>query len=400
MSLQPLVRPKPSDFRRHWQLAPEIVFLNHGSFGACPRHILKLQSELRASMEAEPVQFLWRYYEDRLQLARQELARFIGAEAKDLVFVTNATSGVNAVLRSLNLQPGDELITTNLDYNACHNVLLEVARAAGAKVVVANVPFPLKSADEITAAILEVLTPRTRLALLDHVTSNSAVIFPIETIIRELETRGVDTLIDGAHAPGMLPLNLRELRPTYYTANLHKWVCAPKGAAFLYVREGRQAGVQPAVISHGNNRPRPGFTSFQDRFDWAGTFDPSAWFCVGEAIQFMGGLLPGGWPEIYRRNHDLLVTARRLLCEQWQVEPPCPEHLLGSLAAIPLPERFQSAPLSGKIDPEQLRLYDEFGIEVPFNRFGQPERRWLRISAQLYNSPADYEYLAAALDRL
>ena len=351
-------------------------------------------------MEAEPVQFLWRYYEDRLEPARQELARFIGAEAKDLVFVTNATSGVNAVLRSLNLQPGDELITTNLDYNACHNVLLEVARAAGAKVVVANVPFPLKSADEITAAILEVLTPRTRLALLDHVTSNSAVIFPIETIIRELETRGVDTLIDGAHAPGMLPLNLRELRPTYYPANLHQWVCAPKGAAFLYVREGRQAGVQPAVISHGNNRPRPGFTSFQDRFDWAGTFDPSAWFCVGEAIQFMGGLLPGGWPEIYRRNHDLLVTARRLLCEQWQVEPPCPEHLLGSLAAIPLPERFQSAPLSGKIDPEQLRLYDEFGIEVPFNRFGQPERRWLRISAQLYNSPADYEYLAAALDRL
>lgn len=397
---QSLVRPQPSEFRQQWQLAPGTVFLNHGSFGACPRHILKLQSELRAAMEAEPVQFLWRHYEDRLEPARQDLARFIGAEAKDLVFITNATSGVNAVVRSLKLQPGDELVTTNLDYNACHNVLLETARAAGAKVVVARIPFPLQSAEEITAAILPVVTPRTRLALLDHVTSNSAVIFPLETILRELEARGVEVLIDGAHAPGMLPLNLRELRPTYYTANLHKWVCAPKGAAFLWVREDRQDEVQPAVISHGNNRPRPGFTPFQDRFDWAGTFDPSAWFCVGEAIRFMGGLLPGGWPEIYQRNHDLVVSARRMLCEWWQVEPPCPEQLLGSLAAIPLPERFQSVPPCGKIDSEQLRLYDEFGIEVPFNRFGQPERRWLRISAQLYNSAADYEYLAAALDRL
>lgn len=395
-----MVRPPPSEFHRHWQLARGIVFLNHGSFGACPRTILKLQSELRAAMEAEPVQFLWRHYEDRLECARQELARFIGAASKDLVFVTNATSGVNAVVRSLQLQPGDELITTSLDYNACHNVLVETARVAGARVVVAEVPFPMKSAEEITAAILAVVTPRTRLALLDHVTSNSAVIFPLAQIIRELEARGVDTLIDGAHAPGMLPVNLRELRPAYYTANLHKWVCAPKGAAFLYVREDRQNRVQPAVISHGNNRPREGFTPFQDRFDWAGTFDPSAWFCVGEAIRFMDGLLPGGWPEVYRRNHALAVSARRVLCELWQVEAPCPEDLLGSLAAIPLPGRFQSAPSSGKIDSEQLRLYDEFGIEVPFNRFGQPERRWLRISAQLYNSPAEYEYLGAALNRL
>ncbi len=400
MTSPQLVRPEPSEFRHYWQLAPGTVFLNHGSFGACPRPILKLQAELRAAMEAEPVQFLWRQYEERLEPARQELARFIGADAQDLVFVTNATSGVNAVLRSVRLQPGDELLTTSLDYNACHNVLVEVARAAGATVVVVEVPFPLKSAEEITGAILDAVTPRTRLALLDHVTSNSAVIFPLQQILRELTDRGVETLIDGAHAPGMLPLNLRELRPTYYTANLHKWVCAPKGAAFLYVQQTRQAEVQPAVISHGNNRPRPGFTPFQDRFDWAGTFDPSAWFCVGEAIRFMGGLLPGGWPEIHQRNHELAVAARRLLCERWQVEAPCPESQLGSLAAIPLPERFQSVPPRGKIDAEQLRLYDEFGIEVPFNRFGDPERRWLRISAQLYNSLADYEYLAAALDRL
>jgi isopenicillin-N epimerase len=351
-------------------------------------------------MEAEPVQFLWRQYEERLEPARQELARFVGAKSKDLVFITNATAGVNAVVRSLKLRRGDEVLTTNLDYNACHNVLVEAVRQAGAKLVVANVPFPLNAADEITAAILQAVTRRTRIALLDHVTSNTALVLPLSQIIRELEARGVETLVDGAHAPGMLPLKLRDLRPTYYTANLHKWVCAPKGAAFLWVREDKQAEVQPAVISHGNNRPRPGFTPFQDRFDWAGTFDPSAWFCVGEAIRFMGGLLPGGWPELYRRNHDLVVAARRMLCEQWQVEPPCPESLVGSIATIPMPEKLQSAPPSGKIDREQLRLYDKFGIEVPLMRFGQPERRWLRVSAQIYNSPAEYAYLAAAMNRL
>lgn len=351
-------------------------------------------------MEAEPVQFLWRHYEARLEPARQELARFVGAKPKDLAFITNTTTGINAVLRSLKLRRGDEVLTTSQDYNACHNVLREIVRHSDAKLVIAPIPFPLKSADAITAAILQAVTRRTRLALLDHVTSNTGLVFPLKKILRELEARDVETLVDGAHAPGMLPLQLSALRPTYYAANLHKWVCAPKGAAFLYVREDKQAGIQPAVISHGNNRTRPGFTPFQDRFDWAGTFDPSAWFCVGAAIKFMGGLLPGGWPELRQRNHDLATTARRILCERLEVEPPCPEALIGSLATIPLPERFQSRPAAGKIDPEQLRLYDQFGIEVPLSRFGQPARRWLRISAQIYNSPAEYEYLATALSQL
>jgi isopenicillin-N epimerase len=395
-----LVRPKPAKFHRHWQLTPRIAFLNHGSFGACPKAILQLQARFRSAMEAEPVQFLWRRYEERLEPARQELARFVGAKAKDLVFLPNATTGVNAVVHSLQLRRGDEVLTTNQDYNACHNVLVEAVRQAGAKLVVAKVPFPLNAADEITAAILSSVTRRTRLALLDHVTSNTALIFPLKPILRELEARGVETLVDGAHAPGMLPLSLRDLRPTYYTANLHKWVCAPKGAGFLWVREDKQAGLQPAVISHGNNRPRPGFTPLQDRFDWAGTFDPSAWFCVGKAIRFIGGLLPGGWPELYQRNHDLVVAARRMLCQRLQIEPPCPEWLLGSMATLPLPERLQRMPPSGKIDREQLRLYDEFGIEVPLSRFGEPPRRWFRISAQLYNSPAEYKYLAGALEQI
>lgn len=394
------VRPSRSPFLGHWCLSPGIVFLNHGSFGSCPKPILELQNRLRREMEAEPIQFLWRRYEDRLEPARRALARFVNARSRDLVFVTNATTGVNAVVRSLELRRGDEILTTDLDYNACRNVLVETAQRAGARLAVAHIPFPLRSADEIVEAVLRAVTPRTRLAMLDHVTSNSALVLPIKRLIRELEERGVDTLVDGAHAPGMLPLNLRALRPAYYTANLHKWVCAPKGAAFLWAREDKQAGLQPAVISHGNNRPRPGFTAFQDRFDWAGTQDPTPWFCVCEAIRWMGNLLPGGWAELRRRNHSLAVQARRILCERLEVEPPCPPALLGSMATIPLPERFQPVPAAGKIDAEQFRLYDRFGIEVPFSRFGEPERRWLRISAQIYNSPAEYEYLAAALGTL
>jgi isopenicillin-N epimerase len=395
-----LLPPKPNRFRHHWGLKPGTVFLNHGSFGACPKTILALQTKLRGKLEAEPVQFLWRRYEERLEPARRALAKFVGASSRDVVFVTNATTGVNSVLRSLPLRRGDELLTTSLDYNACRNVLVEVTRRSGAKLVVAEIPFPLQSGEEITAAILRAVTPRTRLVLLDHVTSNTAVVMPLRQIIRELEARGVDTLVDGAHAPGMLPLNLRELRPTYYTANLHKWVCAPKGAAFLYVRTERQAQIQPAVISHGNNRPRPGFTAFQDRFDWCGTFDLTAWLCVPEAIRWMGKLLPGGWRELRERNHQLVVQARNILCERFEVSPPCPDELLGSIATIPLPEQFQKRKASGKIDREQLALYDRFGIEVPLNRFGTPTQRWLRISAQIYNSPAEYEYLAAALETL
>jgi isopenicillin-N epimerase len=392
-----LSRPIPSEFRRHWALKPGTVFLNHGSFGACPRPVLAFQAELRRHMEAEPVQFLWRRYEERLNATREELARFVGARARDLAFVLNATTGVNAVVRSLKLRRGDELLTTDHDYNACRNVLAEAANRSGAKLAVARVPFPVCNADEVIEAVMNAVTPRTRLAMIDHVTSSTALVFPVARLIRELEARGVETLVDGAHAPGLLPINLKRLRPAYYTANLHKWVCAPKGAGFLWVREDRQAEVQPAVISHGNNRPRRGYSAFQDRFDWAGTVDPTPWFCVAEALRWMGQLLPGGWRELQERNRALALQARRILCERLEVDPPCPESLLGAMATIPLPDRFQGKPADGKIDAEQLRLYDEFGIEVPFNRVGRPPLRCFRISAQIYNSPAEYEYFAEVL---
>ena len=213
--------------------------------------------------------------------------------------MTNATTGVNAVLCSLKLRPGDEILTTTHDYNACHNVMVEAARRARAKLVVAQVPFPLGLTPTKS---LKPSSARPRGApgwrMLDHVTSNTGLVFPVAQLIRELEERGVDTLVDGAHAPGMLSLDLPRLRAAYYTANLHKWTCAPKGAALLWVREDKQKQMQPAVISHGNNTPRLGYSAFQDRFDWAGTFDPTAWFCAGEAIRWLGELLPGGWREL------------------------------------------------------------------------------------------------------
>ena len=377
-----------------------MVFLNHGSFGACPKPILKLQAELRRQMEAEPVQFLWRRYEERLEPSRRQVATFVGSRPQDLVFVTNATTGVNAVARSLKLKPGDEILTTNHDYNACHNVLLEAARRAGARLVVAQIPFPCASADQVIETVLDVVTRHTRLAMVDHVTSNSGLVVPVAGLIREMEARGVDVLVDGAHAPGMEPLNISRLAPAYYTANLHKWTCAPKGAAFLWAREDKQKELQPAVISHGNNTPRRGYRPFQDRFDWAGTFDPTAWMCAGEAIRWLSALLPGGWAELREHNQRLAVQARRALCGALEVEAPCPEAMLGSMATLPLPERFQGAPRSGRIDREQLQLYDRFGIEVPFVRIGRPERRYFRISAHIHNSLAEYEYLSQAMSAL
>ena len=351
-------------------------------------------------MEGEPVQFLWRRYEERLEPARAAVARFVGAKPADLVFVTNATTGVNAVLNSIQLRAGDELLTTDHDYNACHNVLTAAAERTGARLVIARVPFPLSSPDQVVEAILASVTRRTRLALIDHVTSNTALIFPVAQIIRELEARGVDTLVDGAHAPGMVPLNVARLAPAYYTANLHKWVCAPKGAGFLWARPDKQASLQPAVISHGNNTHRPGYSAYQDRFDWAGTFDPSAWLCASAAIEWMSKLHRTGWTGIQRANHELAVRARELLCQRLQVERCCPDAMLGAMATIPLPGQFQGQARAGKIDAEQLRLYDRFKIEVPFIRVGKPEWRYFRISAQLYNRITDYEYLATALQRI
>jgi isopenicillin-N epimerase len=381
-----------------WSLERDLVFLNHGSFGACPTEVLRHQATLRAEMEAEPVRFLSRELDDRLDAARASLAAFVGADPDDLAFVTNATGGVNAVLRSRVFAAGDELLTTDHAYNACRNTLNFVAERAGARVVVAAIPFPVASPHEVVDAVLAKVTPRTRLALLDHVTSPTALILPVERLIAELAARGVDVLIDGAHAPGMVPLNLATLGATYYSGNCHKWLCAPKGSAFLWTRRDQQPDVRPLTISHGASAVRPGRSRFRLEFDWTGTSDPTAWLTVPKAIEYLGALVPGGWPALMARNRGLALDARRLLCAAAGTPPPCPDDMVGSIASVRLPDGTAEVGWR-RPDPLQQRLFEEWRIEVPVMSWPAAPRRLVRISAQLYNRREHYERLAQALGK-
>jgi isopenicillin-N epimerase len=385
---------------KHWTLDPGVSFLNHGSFGACPRVVLERQREIRDEIERQPVRFFAGELNDRLDAARCKLGAFLGAEPEGLVAVSNATGGVNAVLRSLRFGPDDELLVTDHAYNACRNALDFVAGRSGATVVEVPVPFPGATPEGVERSILDAVTPRTRLALIDHVTSPTGMILPVETLVRRLDALGVDTLIDGAHAPGMLPLDLARLGSAYYTGNCHKWLCAPKGAGFLYVREDRRDAIVPLTISHGANSPRPGRSRFHDLFDWQGTVDPTAFLCVPAAIEFIGSLLPGGWPEVTRRNRALALAGRETLRAALDIDEPCPDSMVGSIASVPLPDGSGDPPRSALyLDPLHAALLEEHGIEVPIVPWPAHPRRLVRISAQLYNSEDEYARLAGALRR-
>jgi isopenicillin-N epimerase len=386
-----------------WRLDPDVTYLNHGSFGACPEPVLAVQRELRDRLERQPVAFLDRELPPLLDDARERVGAFLGADTDGLAFVANATTGVNAVLHSLRFAPGDELLTNDHEYNAILTTLQEVGRRDGARVVVAPVPFPTLGDDEVVAAMLGAVTPRTRLAVISHITSPTALILPIERIVRELDARGIDTLVDGAHAPGMVPLALDALGAAYYTGNGHKWLCGPKGAAFLWVRADRREAIRPTVISHGANDPRTDRSRFRLEFDWTGTADPSAALALPAAIDWMAAQDPGGWPAIMAANHALAVTGRDLLATTLGVPSPAPDAMLGSMAALPIPGLETDAAAVALHDA----LIDEEHIEVPFptwpvrgarGRPGDPPTSVLvRVSAQRYNDLGDLERLAAAL---
>jgi isopenicillin-N epimerase len=372
-----------------WCLDPSVTYLNHGSFGACPAAVLAEQAALRLEMEREPVDFLSVSLPARLNAARETLAEFLGADPANLVFLPNATAGVNAVLRSLALEPGDELLVTNHTYAACRKTIDFVAARTAAHVVTANLPFPCRHEEEIIAAVLGCVSPRTRLALMDHVTSATALIMPLARLVADLSSRGVDTLVDGAHAPGMVPLRLSELGAAYYTGNAHKWLCAPKGAAFLHVRPDRQAPLHPTVISHGYP------AGFQAEFDWTGTFDPTPWLCIPAAIRFIGSLLPGGWPQVMACNRDLTLRARALLLESIGVDAPCPEPMIGSMASLPLPPAAVGSPAHRRSSEDLHAWFRDRRVETWLYPHPVP---LLRISAQLYNDLDQFKQLASLLE--
>ncbi len=382
-----------------WLLDPATVFLNHGSFGACPKPVLDAQQEWRLRLERQPVHFMVRELEPLLAHAASKLASFLNCNPCDLAWVPNATHGINAVLRSLSFEPGDELLVTNQAYNATRNAVEFAAASGGARVVVAQLPFPVNRIEDLVQPILVAASPRTRLAILDHVTSQTAMVLPLERCVRELKTRGVDTLVDGAHAPGMVSLNLRKIGAAYYTGNCHKWLCAPKGAAFLHVSPSVQNRIRPLAISHGANSTRTDLSRFQLEFGWTGTSDPSAWLSVPTALEFMGNLLPGGWPDLMAKNRDLALHARSRIALALGCQPPCPADCVGSMASLPLPPAPSHAlpRLPRNEFPLQDSLREKHRIEVPVIAWPSPPHRVVRISAQFYNRPEQYDLLASAL---
>jgi isopenicillin-N epimerase len=387
-----------------WDLDPTVTYLTHGTYGACPRPILELQQSLVAELEANPLRFLTRELEGRLDAARAFVADFLHADAEGLVVVPNATTGVATVLESLRLRPGDELLTNDHEYNATINALTTVAGRARARVVRVSIPLPIRHEEQVVEAILAGVSPRTRLALVSHITSPSGLVFPIESIVRELARLGVDTLVDAAHAPGQVPVDVAALGAAYWTANGHKWLCGPKGAGVLHVREDRRAGILPLVTSHGRNDPRADRPPLWKEFDWQGTSNPTAFLALPEAIRLVGGLQPGGWAAHMAANHELALAARTLLIDRLGLEPIAPQSMVGAMASIELPmpadERATEA--------LTIALALEDGIEVPVGPFPvraareagvAPSNALLRISAQRYNELADYERLADVLVR-
>lgn len=417
MPTSPLGRPLPAPSAQavHWRLDPSCVFLNHGSFGAAPACVIARQRELQDQLEREPIRYFVELLPGMMEKAHAAVAALVNADAGGVARVGNATEGVNAVLRSLRLQPGDELLTNSHEYNACNNVLRYVAARWGAKVVSVEPPFPVRREQDVVDTVLSGVTSRTKLVMLSHVTSPTGLLMPVQPIVDELNRCGIESLIDGAHAPGMLPLDLKKLNPTYYTGNFHKWLCAPKGSAFLWVRQERREGpeaVRPVTISHGANAKLVnGLTRFRAEFDYVGTADVSGYLCVPECIEFLTSLHPDGLIGLMRANREKALRGREVLCRAFGVEPPAPEKMIGSLAAVPIPD-----PPGGVIRPSQRgyhdRLWDALierhGVQVPVFPFpapepgvvygpGRPQTRVVRVAMQAYNTVEQVEYLAACL---
>lgn len=383
------------NLRDQFLLDPEVVFLNHGSFGACPKPVFAAYQDWQLRLERQPVAFLdpVRGYAGFLRAAREALAGEVGAQPDDLVGVMNATVGLNIVAQSLPLQEGDEILTTDHEYAALEKTWAFVCRRTGAKVVTAKVPLPLTSEKAFTGALLDGLTDRTRVVFLSHITSATALRFPIERIVAEARARGIWTVIDGAHVPGHIPLDLDDLGADFYAGNCHKWLMAPKGSAFLHVRRDLQAMIDPLVISHGwtpdNAEPGPfGNTAFIDRLEMQGTRDPAAFLAVPEAIRFRAA---HDWPRVMADAARLAdETEARMAAITGLVPFSSPEFRAPQMAALRLP----------RTDPKKLQadLMAGWSIEIPC--FDWQDNTIARISTAGYTTRAEADLLVTALSAL
>jgi isopenicillin-N epimerase len=366
--------------RSDFLLDPEVAFLNHGSFGACPRPVFESYQAHQRDLEWEPIDFLDRRLPALLATARGELARYFNALPGDLAFVTNATTGVNLAARSLDLRPGDEILTTDLEYGACDLAWEWLAARTGAEYVRAAIPLPLASTAELVEALFARATPRTRVVYISHVTSSTALVLPVEEIVSRARELGFVTIVDGAHAPAYVSVDVEALGADFYSGNTHKWLMSPKGAGFLHARPEHQERVDAAIVSWGYADGN----GFQERVEMQGTRDPAAWLAVPDAIRYQA---ERDWTAVRERCRALTLAARSELCDLVGTEPLAPAEMLGQMASV----RLRRAD-SGLRD----RLRENHRVEIPV---GGTNHDLLRISVAAYTTRGDVDRLLVALAR-
>ena len=372
---------------RRWLLDPAITYLNHGAFGATPRAVLAAQTEWRLRLERQPVRFMTRELPGALRAAAAELAHFLGTSGANIGFVDNATTAVNAVLRGLDWHAGDEIALFRHAYPGVKNAVRALGARHGVVMREADFALPIGSEDRVVQAFEDALCARTRLAVVDHVSSQLAAVLPLAAIVERCHARGVPVLVDGAHAPGMLELELDSLGADWYAGNCHKWLYAPKGCAFLWTATGHLGATHPTVIS---NHWGEGYAR---EFDWMGTRDPSAWLSVSAALEFFRAL---GIADSRAYMRGLAREGTGLLAARWNAAPPAPWEMFATMATLPLP--LGSGGTQAEAERVHDALIDVHGVEAPV--FAFDGRLWLRISAQAYNEMSDFERLADAVDSL
>ena len=385
-----------SNLAKHFLLREDVTFLNHGSFGACPRPVFETYQRFQLELEREPVDFLGRRLTELMREPRVALGAFLGTSAENVVGVVNATGGLNIVAQSLDLKEGDEILTTDHEYSALEKTWAYVARRTGAKIVVVKVPMPFVSEQAFTEAIVAGMTSRTRVLFLSHITSPTALVFPIEPSIAEARRRGIWSVIDGAHTPGHIPLDLDAMGVDFYSGNCHKWMMTPKGSAFLYARPELQGLLNPLVISHGwtadSKQPDAkgafGNSPFIDEIEMQGTRDPSAMLAIPSAITFRED---HDWASVQRACTALAQETAGRLGELTGLPPlSAPEFSAPQMVAMPIPE----------CDPQEVhkQLWERFKIEIPV--FKWQDHYIARLSVQGYNSRPQMDYLLEALTEL
>ncbi|KAJ4269831.1 hypothetical protein NW762_001500 [Fusarium torreyae] len=379
-----------------WQIRKGIIYLDNGAFGSCPTSVVEKQKNIRQLIEENPHEFFERSYVSGLEASRRSLAGFLHVDHQDIFLLPGATHAMNVVIQSLRFDPDDEILTTNVAYSSVRMVIDHIAKRDGAHIVVVDVPLLVTGPEDVTQRILAGVTSRTRFAVIDHIPSRTGIVFPAKHIVRELKSRGIDTLVDGAHAPGMIQLDLEDINAAYYVANCHKWMCAPRGTGFLHVRPDRAHNIKPLVIARspyvvGKSR----YSVLEHNFGWMGTCCPSAMLSLPSAIDHLNTVMPGGYSDLTSRNHDLAVLARRIVCKAIGVNIPCPDSMIAAMATIPLPD--SPGPEQEGILPIQQVLWKQHGIVIPVYSWPSYPKRVIRLSVQAYNTLDQYLKLADCL---